>query len=266
LGLGQGKKKMAEKGHEVILRDDQSEFASLFDAARIAQKKGQRLNLIDTGQLDSAELEWLGEVGANLYTSDEAKRSAQELMFISKVYNRVGGIVAYFHHGPIETEEKPGVISFSNLRVMGRSGIYLHLSNRERQRDFLVLNELAYDCWKGEAWLVYYHLGPLDKGLEDLAGSGAWIHLSDLSLKQEKDVSLLLEVIKAAREANAHLILHLEKGLPLSWVRDILSAGAIVLFKTALSDYKSPFRALELKAKKRKLDFRTYYLYSTFLP
>jgi len=257
---------MAEKRHELILRDDQSEFASLFDAARIAQKKGQRLNLIDTGKLDSAELEWLGEVGANLYSSDEAKRSAQELMFISKVYSRGGGIVAYFHHGPIEAEEKPGVVSFSNLKVMGRSGIYLHLSNRERQRSLVALDELAYDCWKGEAWLVYYHLGPLEQGLEDLAGSGAWIHLSDLSLQQEKDVTYLLEVIKAAREAGTNLVLHLEKGLLITQVREIMNAGAIVLFKTALSDYKSPFRAFELKTKKQKLDFRTYYLYLTFLP
>lgn len=257
---------MAEKGHEAILRDDQSEFASLFDRAKEAQKKGRRINLIDTGKLDSVKLEWLGEMGTNLYTSDEAKRSTQELMFINRVYKRSGGIVAYFHHGPIETEEKPEIVILSNLKVMGRSGIYLHLSNRERQRSLVELEELAYDCRKGEAWLVYYHLGPLEQRFEDLAGSGAWIHLSDLSLKQEKDVSFLLEVIRAARDAGTNLILHLEKGIPFSWVRDVLNAGAIVLFKTALSDYKSPFRTLEIKAKKQRLDFRTYYLYSTFLP
>jgi hypothetical protein len=264
--LDQAKKKMAEKKHEVILRDDQLDFASLFDRAKVAQKRGQRLNLIDTGKLDSAKLEWLGEAGANLYTSDEAKRSAQELMFINEVCKKGGGIVAYFHHGPLESEENPEVVTFSSLKVMGRSGIYLHLSNRERRRSLVQLDELAYDCRKGEAWLIYYHLGPLEQGLEDLAGSGTWIHLRDLSLQQEKGDSFLLEVIRFAQDAGTNLILHLEKGLPITQVREIMNAGAIVLFKTALSDYKSPFRALELKAKKQKLDFRTYYLYSTFLP
>jgi hypothetical protein len=45
-----------------------------------------------------------------------------------------------------------------------------------------------------------------------------------------------------------------------------MKTGAFVLFKSSLYDYKSPFRVLERESRKRKIDFRAYYLYLTLLP
>jgi hypothetical protein len=75
-----------------------------------------------------------------------------------------------------------------------------------------------------------------------------------------------LDKVRAAVSAGAKLILHVEKGLDLSLLRDVIKTKAFVLFKSSLFDYKSPFGALERKARKRKLDFRAYYLYPAFLP
>ena len=256
----------ARRGKDVTVRDDQYEFPCLLDSVKLCRKKGCRFRLIDSGKLDRVQLEWLGEAGANFYTSDEARTEASELELMKRACTKGGGIVAYFHHGPLESEEESSSVSFSDIKEMGRSGIYLYLSNREMKRDLSQLNELAYACKKGGSWLVYYLHGSLESSLEDLAKSSTWIHISDQSFEALEDPTLVLDKVRSAISAGAKLILHVEKGLEFSLIRDVIKTKAFVLFKSSLFDYKSPFRALVKKTRKRKLDFRAYYLYLTFLP
>ena len=256
----------AGRGENVTVRDDQYEFPWLLDSVKPCRKKGFRFRLIDSGRLDRFQLEWLGEAGADLYTSDEARTEASELELVNRACKKGEAILAYFHHGPLESEEESSSVSFSDLKDMGRSGIYLHLTNREMKREVSQLNELAYACRNGGSWLVYYLHGPLESSLEDIGRNGPWIHISDQIFKGPEDPKFVLDKVKSAISSGAKLILHLEKGLDFSLLCDVIKTRAYVLFKSSLFDYKSPFRTLEEKTRKRKLDFRAYYLYLTFLP
>lgn len=254
----------AGKGADITLRDDQYDFPSILDSVKQCRKRGFRFRLIDSGGLDRFHLEWLGKAGADLYTSDEARRDAFELELVNKACKKGRAILAYFHHGTLESEEANSVF-FSELENVARSGIYFHLSNKERQREFSRLIELAYTCLRGGSWLVYYHHGPLDPSLEELGRNGAWIHITDQSFYEAEDINLVLDAVKSALSSGVKIVLHVEKGLDYTLLRDIMNSGAYILFKSSLFDYKSPFRILEKEAKKRKLDFRSYYLYPAFL-
>lgn len=254
------------KDEDITVRDDQYDFPSLLDAVKLCRRRGFRFRLIDSGKLDRFQLEWLTEAGADLYTSDEARTNFLELDLVGKACKKSGAIFAYFHHGLLGSKEESGPVAFSELQNMGRNGVYLHLTNRERERDISRLNELAYSCRKGGSWLVYYHHGVFKSSLEELGRNSVWIHISDQSLREPEDLALVLDRVKSALSAGLKLVLHLEKGLDFSLLRDLISAKVYVLFKSSLFDYKSPFRVLEKKSIQRKLDFRAYYLYTTFLP
>lgn len=256
----------AGKGTDITVRDDQHEFPWLLDSVKLCRKKGARFRLIDSGKLDCSQLEWLAGAGADLYTSDEARAEASALEHVNRTCQKAGAFVAYFHYGPLEPEGEPSSVSFFDLKDMGRSGIHFYLSNREMKREISKLNELAYACRKGGSWLVYYLHGSLENSLEDLARNETWIHVTDQIFQEPENPTLVLDKVRAAVSAGAKLILHVEKGLDLSLLRDVIKTQAFVLFKSSLFDYKSPFRALERTARKRKLDFRAYYLYPTFLP
>jgi len=174
----------------VYVRDDQYEFPLLLDSARTSRKKGHRFGLIDSGKLDCVQLEWLAQEGADLYTSDETRPKAAELIVLNKACKKGAAIMAYFHHRDLETAESENLISFFALKEMGRSGIFIHLSNKEKKRENSFLSELASYCRRGGSWLIYYHHRELFPQLEDLAGNGAWIHVSDRSLKEDRDLTL----------------------------------------------------------------------------
>ncbi len=256
----------ARIGRELTVRDDQHEFSALVDAAGICRSQGSRFRLIDTGKLSLAELEWLGEAGADIYTSDEARPRIEELDLLSKACSLGKAVVAYFHHGQIAEGSPDGANSVAFLAEVGRQGIYLHISNREKKRDWTGLIELASACRQAGAWLVYYHHGPLVEGMGSLARSGGWVHLSDRSLPTPEDASSVAEMVKESPFRGSRFVLHVEEGLAIDSLREIFKAGAFVLFKTPGSDFRSRFRALEQRAAKKKLDFRAYYLYMTFLP
>lgn len=257
---------LAGKGKDITVRDDQHEFPWLLDSVKLCRKKGARFRLVDSGKLDRSQLEWLAGAGADLYSSDEARAEASALEHVNSACQKSGAFVAYFHYGPLESEEESSSVSFFDLKDMGSSGIYFYLSNREIKREVSKLNELAHACRKGGSWLVYYLHGSLENSLEELARNETWIHVTDQIFQEPEDPALILDKVRAAVSAGAKLILHVEKGLDLSLLRDVIKTQAFVLFKSSLFDYKSPFRALEMKARKRKLDFRAYYLYPTFLP
>lgn len=254
------------RGEDITLRDDLYDFSVLLDTVKVARQRGVRFRLIDTGKLDRFQLEWLAEAGADLYTSDEARTDSQELELVNKACRKGKAICAYFHNGPLEAEEESESISYSSLQGLGRDGIYIHLTNRQNERDSLQLNELAFSCQKGGSWLVYYHFGSLEFSLEELARNGAWIHTSEQIFKDAEDKSLIVDNLKAAISAGLRCVLHVEKGLDISLLDDLMRAGAFILFKFSLFDRKSPFRALEKKARRKKPDFRAYYLYPNILP
>jgi len=256
----------AKRGRDITVRDDQYPFPWLLDIVRSCQKKRCRFRLIDSGKLDTFELESLGRAGADIYTSDEARPKPEELELINKACQKAGAIVADFHHGPLEEEpeEDIGSIPFASLESLGSRGIYVHLTNKERKRDFLGLGDLAHACQKGGSWLVYYHYGALEQPLGELAS--AWIHISDDSLRESQDRDVLMEILKAGLSNGANFVIHLKEEWKDYELREVIKAGAIILFKSVLRDYKSPLKPLEKEAERRKLDFRTYYLYPLFLP
>jgi hypothetical protein len=257
----------ATKGGDMTVRDDQNPFQELLDAVKVCRRSGGRFRLLDTGRFSLYELEWLGEAGAAIYTSDEARPDKTHLDLLVKACARGDALVAYFHYGEIGGEAAGGdKASLEFLKDIGRSGAFIHMTNRETPRETPGLCELAYVCKKAWTRLVYYHHGQPDGGLVSLARSGAWIHLSDQSLEPGEESLLLLDLVTEAAAAGGGLILHIERGLHVPFLREILKAGAYVLIETPPSDYRSPSRLLERKARRRVPDFRSYYLYASFMP
>lgn len=254
----------AEKN--IIVRDDQENFTVIRDAARICRKRGTSFRMIDTGIFDRAQLEWIIEAGADIYTSDKTGREFQELDFLSRTSLSVNNHMAMFLENIPEEEKKSGPYSPSEIFLLGESGIYFHVSNQMKKFPFDFLGELAFRCRRGGSWLVYYHHGPLDLAIISIAEKGGWIHISDQNRENENDILFIKELINTARSNDSNLILHLEKGLPIDFLEEIMQAGAVVLFKIAPTDYRSPLRKLEKLAKRKSLDPRTYYLHTTLIP
>ena len=250
---------------EIVIRDDQLDFSALLDLAKERRKNHGRLKLVDSGAFDPSELEWLGQAGADIYTSDLARPKAGEIVRIGRAAKKGNAVAAYFHHGALDSDEKEKTIPFSGLLEMGRSGIDLHLSNKHRQREWGKLGELACACEKGGAWLVLYHHGPLAADLEGLARQGVWIHISDESLRSEQDVTALVDCVAAARGRGSNLVFHLEHSITLVWLENIFASGAFVLFQIPPTDYRSPLRPFETASKKRRPDPRSIYIDATFL-
>jgi len=249
----------------VIVRDDQFDFPALLDTAKACRRRGGRLKLIDSGKRSLSELEWLGEAGADLYTSDVARPELRELILMNDAAKNGGAAAVYFHHGPFETTEKEKSVSFKSLKEMGRSGILLCLSSGRVKREFAALEELAQACASGGTRLAYYHHGPLDPGLMGLARLGAWIHVAGADLQKGDDVVFLCDLVEAARGRRGNIALHVESPLALAWISDIFNAGAFVLFQTPPSDYRSPQKPFELRAERQAPDPRSYYLYPAFM-
>jgi hypothetical protein len=250
---------------EIVIRDDQMDFAALLDLVKERRRNHRRLGLIDSGAFDPFQMEWLGEAGADIYTSNRARQSLNEFVLIGRAATKGDAVTAYFHHGPFLSEEKEKTVPFSALKEMGRSGIDIHLSNKHGAHEWEKLEELADACAAGASRLVIYHHGPLGPEIESLARRGAWIHVSDASLRNDGDVVLLTDCLAAARVRGVQLIFHLEHSLPLAWLEDIFAAGAFVLFKIPPTDYRSWLRPFEQASKKRRPDFRATYIDATFL-
>jgi len=257
---------LVTKNQTLTVRDGQFDYCTILDAIRRFRDKKHRFRLIDTGRFSPFELEWLTAGGADLYTSDEIRTNAQELELINASSKRGKATVAYFYRGILGAEEQESSFPLADLMNVGRSGIYIHITNRESKQDVSIMTHLAHNCRRGGTWLVYYHHGPLETSLMDLGRNGAWIHISDLSLEGEESQSIVKDVILSARSAGGNLVLHWEKGIPYYLLVDIVMAGAFVLFKSALFDYRSPYKALENEVKGKRLDHRAYYLYPTVLP
>ena len=256
----------AEAGIDIVLRDDQEEFITIRDAARICRKKGKSFRMIDTGISDRAHLEWIIEAGADLYTSDKVGREFQELDFLCRTARKAKRHVALFLENVPQEEKSENTYLPSELFLLGENGITIHVSNKKNKFPIDLLEELAFRCRQGGSWLVYYHHGSLDPCLISIGEKGSWIHISENDLDKDENALLIHDIIQAARSNGSNLILHLEKDLPYVLLKEILETGAVILFKIPPIDYRSPLRKLENMAKRQHLDPRVYYLYTAVMP
>lgn len=250
---------------DLTFRDDQHDYNWLLDVLRIGKARGNRFRLVDSGVLEGHQIETLVGMGADLYTSDRARKDILELESILMTAKSGGTIVASLLQNEIVSEEEPGFIPLASLANLGRQGLFFHVSNRERDRKLADLSQIAVQCRKGSSRLIYYHHGPITPEFVGLAKEGIWIHLSNKSIQSEDDLFLFLDMTAAARLSGANCVLYVEKEMSLSSLREAVKSPAIVLFKTAPVDFKSPFKPLSDEAMKKHLDFRAFYLYSTFL-
>lgn len=250
---------------DLTFRDDQHDYAWLLDVIRMRKPRGNRFRLVDSGVLEGHQIETLVGMGADLYTSDRARKDILELESILMTAKSGGTIVASLLQNEIVSEEEPGFIPLASLANLGRQGLFFHVSNRERDRKLADLSQIAVQCRKGSSRLIYYHHGPMTPEFVGLAKEGIWIHVSNKSIQSEDDLFLFLDMTAAARLSGANCVLYVEKEMSLSSLREAVKSPAIVLFKTAPVDFKSPFKPLSDEAMKKHLDFRAFYLYSTFL-
>jgi hypothetical protein len=249
---------------DLVLRDDQAEFYTVLDEVRRRRARGARLRLIDSGAFSVLELERLGLAGADLFTSDKAGRTPADLFILNKAARKGGGFVAHFHHGPLGAETA-AAFPMSALREAARDGVALFLSNKVSARGPEDLIVLAEEAREGGRRLGYYHHGPLNPDLLELAGRGVWIHVNASPEEESETVPRLAGLAAAAEAAGGGLIVHLENAFSDTACEDLLAAGAYLLFRTPPSDYRSPLRPIEEKAARRRLDPDASYLYSEFM-
>ena len=250
---------------DLTFRDDQHDYDWLLDSLRRGKPRGRRFRLVDSGKFEGHQLEKIVEMGADLYTSDCVRKDVLELEFILKAATFGGTIVASFLQNEIVSEEEHGFIPLASLAHLGRQGLFLHVSNREKDRNLSDLSQIAVECRKGSSSLIYYHHGRMIPEIVDLAKEGVWIHVSNKSIQSEDDLFLFLDMTAAARMSGANCVLYVEKEMSFSSLHQAVESPAIVLFKTTPVDFKSPLRPLVDEAKRKHLDYRAVYLYSTFL-
>ena len=251
---------------DLTFRDDQHDYDWILDILNRGKPRGIRFRLVDSGIFEGHQLEKIVGMGADLYTTDHARNDILELEFVLKASKYGGTIVAFFLQNEIVHEKELDFIPLSSLAYLGRQGLFVHVSNRERDRNFADLSQIAVQCRKGSSRLIYYHHGRLTPEFVGLANEGAWIHLSNKSIQSEEDLFLFLDMTEAARMSGANCVLYVEKKMSFSFLHQAVKSPAVVLFKTAPADFKSPLRPLVDEAKRKHLDYRAFYLYSTFLP
>ena len=246
----------ARPGYRTLtLRDDGLDFPGFADAAASCRSRRARLRLIDQGRFSPSELEWLAEAGADIYTSDKAGRTVAELVLIRKAGARGSARTAFFQHGPLDD------MILSGLREIGRAGVDIHLSSSAGPRDLGLLADLAWDCVDAGSTFVYQHHGLLVAERAALSIRGAWIHVSSRSLASAADAELLGVCARAARARGGSVVLHIETRPNPLVLSDLVASGAFLLFKTEISDYRSPLRPFEDAAARRRLPDRAYYLF-----
>ena len=246
--------------------DDQYDYDWFLDALRKRKPGGLRFRLVDSGIFQGHQIEQMVGMGADLYTSDRVRKDALELEFILKAAKSGRAVVASFLHNEIVSEEHHGFIPLASLANLGRQGLFVHVSNRERERNYDDLTRLAVECTKGSSRLIYYNHGPLTPELLGLAKEGAWIHVSSKSVQSEEDLFLFLDMTEAASLSGANCVLYVETEMDFPSLHKAVNSPAIVLFRTAPVDFKSPLKPLVDAANKKRLDHRATYLYPTFLP
>ena len=253
----------AAKGQNITVRDDQYDYYWIADAAEMCRKKGFRFRLMDTGRFEKIDLMWLIDSGLDLYTDDQTRKDFTELEELVRKCKKENSIFTYLHTGTFEKEEESESSVFSGLVTIARIGAYIYVSNRNDETELAAVHHLAGCCREGNTRLVYYHHGPIEPIFEDIGGQGAWIHITDKSIDREH-LELLRDTCQICHSNGGGLIVHLEDEVEYDLVEKLIEVKAHVLFLYAQFDYKSPFRELEKRVRKRKYDFRAYYLQHDF--
>lgn len=250
----------------LTVRDDLYDFSLLLDAVKLRRKQrvNSRFRLVDSGALSLTQVEWLAAEGADVYTNDEVGKNVQELESIQYACKKGHTLLAYLNNVALESD-KDSSLDLSGLKSLGASGVYIYISNKDHEQNLSDVILLADLCQRGQSRLVYYHHKDLNPDLFELGRTGAWIHISDKSIKDRDEVAMLTDVIHAARNSGSNVCLHVERGTESSILEDIQKNGAFLIFKSALIDYRSPLRTLEEKAREQKLDTSAYYLYPILL-
>jgi len=250
----------------LTVRDDLYDFSLLLDAVKLRRKQrmNYRFRLVDSGALSLAQVEWLAAEGADVYTNDEVGKNVQELERIQYACKKGHTLLAYLHNAALEGDEESS-LDLSGLKSLGASGVHIYLSNKDHERKLSDLILLADLCQRGQSRLVYYHHKDIKPDLFELGRAGVWIHISDKSIKDQDEVAVLTDVVHAARNSGSNVCLHVERGTESVILEDLQKAGAFLIFKSALIDYRSPLRSLEEKAREQKLDTSAYYLYPILL-
>jgi hypothetical protein len=247
------------EGQDITVRDDQYDYYWIEDAAKMCRKKGRRFRLLDTGKFEKIDLMWLIDSGLDFYTDDKAGRDFTELEELAIECKRGNSSFAY-----LQTEEFGGdadseSLIFSGLKTMARTGVFLYVTSKGVKTELDCLKDLAESCREGGTRLVYYHHGELDPIFVEIANYGVWIHISEKSINKEQRL-LLLEIARSAGLRGGGLIVHLENPVEYDLVKELMGAGAYIIFLYAQFDYRSPFRKLENQARQKKCHFRAYYL------
>ncbi len=251
---------------DLVIRDDQFDYEALGETIRHSRKHKYRVCLVDTGLLDTDRLEWLIKEGARLYTSDEARPKPEELFPLVRTARRAGMSVSFLQNGALEKTGEAEAVFRDGLMRLLEEGMDLHLTNRIHQRDFALLVGLTEVVAKNRGYMVYYHHGPPDIEMQELAANGIWLHFSDRDIPADGDFNPVLDIVRAASAKGTKTAVHLEKGLALERLESLWDAGAVLLFKTPPSDFASAQKTVERKALRRRLPVRSFYLTTDFLP
>jgi len=251
---------------DLVIRDDQFDFAALLEAARYADRRGIGLSVLDTGRFGLDEVESLALAGSRILTTDDARPRPGEWEILQKACRRAGTHLAVFWNGPLPAPDGSTPISLRALEDLLRRGLDLHVSDRTRPRPPEALAALARAAAEGKAFSVVYHVGPLAAGLAAPAASSAWLHFSDASIEDGASAALAVEISRAASAAGSRAVVHIERGLELELLEELWNAGAVLLFQTPPSDDRSLLRPIERKAARRRLPARAFWLSTAFLP
>ena len=128
---------------DLTFRDDQHDFDWLINVLKSGNPRGIRFRLVDSGVLAGHQIETLVGMGADFYTSDRVRNDVLELEFILKAAKSGGTIVASLLQDEIVSEEKNGFIPLASLAQLGRQGFFVHVSNREKERNLVDLSQIA---------------------------------------------------------------------------------------------------------------------------
>ncbi|MBD3412976.1 MAG: hypothetical protein GF421_00900 [Candidatus Aminicenantes bacterium] len=253
----------ADKGQNLTVRDDQYDYYWIADAAKRCRQKGFRFRLIDTGRFEKIELIWLIGSGLDLYTDDQTRTDFKELEELSTECTKAHSLCSYLSTEKWNQSQDSEGSEFSGLLTFARSGAYIYVSSKNENRDLSQIKELAEGCHESGTHLVYYHRGPVEPIFTEIGDQGAWIHLPAKSMDPEQRL-LLIDTCQNSRQNGGGLILHLERAVEYDLVEDLMNAGAFVLFLYGHFDYKSPFKELQKRARRKKYDSRSYYLQHDF--
>jgi hypothetical protein len=245
-----------------VVRDDSVDLTGLFDLARKRRRAGDRLKLIDSGRLETSDLERLCEAGVEVYSSDAARSDPLSLALAAEAARKGKSCVALLVHGPFHGDGAR--LRFDAVLNLARSGIRFAVADGGVPRDPADLDRLADACRAGGSRLVYYRAGPLDEAIAGLCRTGVWLHL-EAAGRDSVNSDFIRECAAAARSAGGGLVVHADEAADTGELADVFASGAFVVFHAPPSDYRDPRRALEERARRRHLPPSAFYLFSEFI-